>query len=87
MQTSTSASKAVEWMSTTREDGRPVERIRATIPAEWVQQVEGLGGPADQKGLREFTKTTEAETVALIHGSDRAQSALAEDLVENVDPV
>jgi metallo-beta-lactamase family protein len=81
------ASDDVEWISVTDDSGRTRRLTRASIPADWIHGADGLSGHAAQAGLRNFTKTTEASTVALVHGPEYAQSELATDLAKNIDHV
>jgi metallo-beta-lactamase family protein len=79
-------SDAVTWTTVERDGGR--DRVaRATIPADWVEPVDGLSGHAAQHGLLEFARTVGPDTIALVHGPDYAQEALAKHYVQNVEAV
>ncbi|WP_330632110.1 MBL fold metallo-hydrolase [Halocatena halophila] len=76
-------SPAVTWTSTGSDD--PTERVtRATIPADWVETVDGLSAHAAQHGLLEFARTVGPDTIGLVHGPEYAQANFGTHLAANV---
>jgi len=79
-------SDTVQW-TTTEEDGSRERVTRATIPASWVEPVDGLSAHAAQAGLLDFARTVGPSTIALVHGPDHAQEHLAKHFAKNVADV
>lgn len=76
----------VTW-SDVKQDGKYVERTRATVPTDWVTNVGGLSAHAAQYGLLKFARNVSPDRVALVHGPDYAQDHYAKHLAENLDGV
>lgn len=81
-----SAAENVVWTTVDTDNG-PNQVTRATIPAEWLQTAHGFSAHASQDRFLEYARHVSPETIALIHGSDYAQTQLAEHFARNVESI
>lgn len=76
----------VTWTSTDSDD--PTARVtRATVPANWIETVDGLSAHAAQHGLLSFARTVGPDTIGLVHGPEYAQERFGTHLTRNVTGV
>lgn len=73
----------VSW--TTTEEG--FNRVRVTVPTEWVSIPEGFSGHAARGHLLQFARQARPETVVLMHGPQFAQEQFATHLADNLESV
>lgn len=75
------ASDHVSWTQTADRD----ERVRVSLPTDWVKTIDGLSGHASQQFLLYFARDVSPDTVGLIHGPAYAQTDFASHLAENLE--